>query len=530
MTEDLFKAAGLHQQTSRRKKKSGRLEAEQGQGEESGEEAYGGHNLRTVIGERHDDGISVTYRPRSLLAKPGARGTLERALASDNDARKRAKPDLAPVHDDDEEDDVGEDDVDDDMSGSDDEDEEDSTDMVTSQKVQSKPHVRAPSPSNPPTTITTKTVQPFALSKIANDSCLSIAAAEVFSDQNYSLNDDLSWQAKGKGDATEVKSFRIEVTQQVDVVAFAYMRPASVYVQILHSLSTYAVRGSGSEWHGHDFGFIGDRTALRIPMPVMIEEKLWKWFTKKLGMDVPPIQGYYAKPENKKRLYYDDASGGSPTAVPRMLYLPPPFLVYCLEQPRTPFELHGFVAQYATRDGTETSIQHCTLIMDWCIVATQTAAAASPTTSMLALNLPTAPSDDEAFVRWLYKIDRTRTSEGGGHDATDHGRVSASTVLPTTTPVAGAPATSSVPMPAQDVWERMATNISSSFASAAAAWKPPQTEDADITCDTGGRNYDKFQMAVVQGFAHAPSLDGPQWASPGNWPNSFLLMYSLIAS
>lgn len=153
----------------------------------------------------------------------------------------------------------------------------------------------------------------------------------MFTDVGYSLNTDLLWQANVKGDATNIKSFRIEVTQQVDVVAFGFMRPASPYVQILHSLATYAVRGGGSDLQGHDFGFVGDRTALRIPTPVMLDDKAWRWFSKKLGMDVPPIQGFYANTANARRLYYDDASGGSNVNVPRLIYLPPPFLVFCLE-------------------------------------------------------------------------------------------------------------------------------------------------------------------------------------------------------
>ena len=45
---------------------------------------------------------------------------------------------------------------------------------------------------------------------------------------------------------------------------------------------------------------------------------MWKWVAKQIGMDVPPLQGFYANPDNARRLYYDSALGGSDTNVPRI--------------------------------------------------------------------------------------------------------------------------------------------------------------------------------------------------------------------
>lgn len=102
--------------------------------------------------------------------------------------------------------------------------------------------------------------------------------------------------------------------------------PTSPFIQIVHSLvATYAVRGGSSDLHNMDFGFMGDRTDLRLPTPVIMEEKMWKWITKKIGLDVPPLEAFYAKPGNARVLYNDDASGGENTTVPRMIYLPPHF-------------------------------------------------------------------------------------------------------------------------------------------------------------------------------------------------------------
>ena len=505
MSEDLFKAAGIHHSAKPKKGRKSRTSEKSGGGGVSGDESYGGHNLRAVIAERQDDGISITYRPRSTLATATARKTLAKVLES-GAPRKRKNSD-------DESDSGEEDDGDDDMYEDDDDEEENEENETATPQAQTMSLGKtSPLPTavviqkqpSPPAVVIQK--QPFDLVTTKDDSRLTTAAIEVFTNPGYSLTSDLLWQSNVRGDATNLKAFRIEVTQQVDVVAFGFMRPASPYVQILHSVATYAVRGGGSDLQGHDFGFVGDRTSLRIPTPVMLDDKAWKWFSKKLGMDVPPIQGYYANTANARRLYYDDASGGTNTTVPRLIYLPPPFLAFCLEQPRTPFELHEFVSRYATRDGSETGVGPCTLVMDWCIVATKTAAATSPTTSLLSLSLPTAPSDDDGFLRWLYKIDRTSVGDteqndgvGPGLAAQHHGHPPAATVAPPTS-------TTTAQVPTPDVWEQMAKNISSSFASAAAAWKPPQTDDADVSYESGGRNYDGFQMAMIKGFAHVPEI------------------------
>ena len=327
----------------------------------------------------------------------------------------------------------------------------------------------------------------------------------MFTTPGYSLETDLLWQAAVGGDLSRIKSFRQDVTQQVEVVAFAFMRPASPFVQIVHSIATYAVRGGDSDLHGKDFGFVGDRTSLRIPSPVIIDDNMWKWFVKQIGMDVPPLQGFYANPDNARRLYYDSASGGSDTNVPRMIYLPPPFLVFCLQQQRTPFELHEFAAAYATRNDSGITLGICTLLMDWCLVATQTTKALAPTTSILAISLQTAPSDDDNFLRWLYKIDRTRSDEG-----TKQSQQASQTVVPTAGPLGP----TVPPPPTADVWAKMAQSISTSFASAAAAIKPPPSDDPDTAYEFGGKLYDKFQMAAVKGFAHVHDLgDVPSiWA------------------
>lgn len=142
-------------------------------------------------------------------------------------------------------------------------------------------------------------------------------------------------------------------------------------------------------------------------------------------------------------------------------------------------------------------------MMDWCFMAAHRAAANAPTTSMLAIMLPAAPSDDDDFLRWLYKVDCTSAQASTAQ---------APPPLPTAPPPAAAASRTATPAPTgppgQDVWDRMAKSISSSFASAAAALKPASADPDDTAYESGGTPFDKFQIAALQGFAHAPDITG----------------------
>jgi hypothetical protein len=250
---------------------------------------YGGHYLRHVVGSRVREGEPVTYRPRSKLL------TLESAAAATTPQKSAASKEVNFEDDHDNEyDDYNDDEYDDD----DNEDDGEDSGYEEDRKPAAKPTAPAYKATEssyvasvpPPTTQTQQTQQPFTLTTVGEDSALGRSAAAIFTTPGYQLKPDLAWQSAVAGDATKIKAFRQEVTQQVDIVPFAFMRPASPFIQILHSVATYAVRGGDSELHGKDFGFVGDRTNLRVPSAVLVDDGMWKWMSKQLGLDVPPNQ------------------------------------------------------------------------------------------------------------------------------------------------------------------------------------------------------------------------------------------------
>ena len=521
---DLFKEAGIDPTDARaettvapRHEREKRRLRHQG-GRDIGEtvDPFGGHNLRQVIRAKGvDDDATVVTRPRSRMA------SIEMGeVAAQSERRMPDKGRMRGTADDDDYESDGDDDDDeenDDFYEEGDESNEDDDTKLPARTTKAVNAVSRAGTTSPLPTIPAQNNLPtlpaatIPLTSVRPDSKLGCAAVELFNDKGFNLQWELGWQSAVAGDSGKIKSFRIEVAQQVDITPFGFMRPNSPFVQIIHSIVTYATRGGQADMHNGDYGFVGDCTSLRRPAAVTVDEKLWKRVSKTLGLDVPPLEQYYANPANAKMLYHDDASGGEQTCVPRMIHLPPPFLVFCLEEHRTPFELHQFAATYATMDGSTVTVQDCTLIMDWCFFAAHRAAKTTPTTSMLAIALSAAPADDDEFLRWLYKIDCTEEPRAYSNRAATppvqtSQAVTAVSVVPhqSTTKPTTAPANGPPP---PDIWAQMASTISTSFANAAAAMKPP-SDPSDTVSDRGGTEYDQFQMAIIQGFAHAPTING----------------------
>ena len=89
---------------------------------------------------------------------------------------------------------------------------------------------------------------------------------------------------------------------------------------------------------GKDYGFVGDHSDI-IPHPaaVLIEDKVWKWVTKKVNLDITPLEFFYAIPGNDRKFWHPpNREGEQDVAVPRILLLPTAFLAYCVDKPRTP--------------------------------------------------------------------------------------------------------------------------------------------------------------------------------------------------
>ena len=129
-------------------------------------------------------------------------------------------------------------------------------------------------------------------------------------------------------------------------MVFVALGPSSTVIQLVHLAATFAAVAGDPNLRRKDFTFLGDRTDIRPPIPVLLgPEAPWKWIKKMTILEVGPLEHFYAVPENARRLWAsEDHTNEQEVSVPHLLYLPPPFVAFCAAAQRTPFELHQCVA------------------------------------------------------------------------------------------------------------------------------------------------------------------------------------------
>ena len=354
---------------------------------------------------------------------------------------------------------------------------------------------------------------------VAPTSALALAASELLHDAPATaLLAELNWQKSVNGDASKIKAFRSEALQRSDILTFGYMRPASPFLHILHTAGTFSLPSGDNYYRGKDIAFVGDKTEYKTPTPVhLAPEQPWKWITKKVSLDSLPVEQFYATPQNADKLYQPTTrTGDQNVTLPRLLAIPPHFVQFVASGQRTPFQFHQHVVAMATEDTSTVSIQDCQLILDWCIMASHHDT--QPHTSVMAFPLEAAISTDETFNKWLQRrLRQTLGVDAQPIPSSSTHPIPPSQPVPFAVPPGFPPPGGAYQPPPPNMWAQFAQQFTQGLA---AAMQPTATALAastgglTSTYEEGGRNYDKYQLAVVQGFSHTPDLHGVQqiWA------------------
>jgi hypothetical protein len=449
----------------------------------------------------------------------------------------------------------------------DNDDDDDSSDI---QYIQTKvnPQPTTTTSARTPSDLGQAAAQPTTTTSARTPSDLGQAAAlaQTGLDAAMAVATDLAWQAAVGGEKTKLKEFRSQALQRDGLTVFAFLRPGSPYIQLLHAVGTYTGETTDNG-DTSDYGFVGDRRdAFRQPTPVQIPEKAWTWTARKLVMDITLLEEFYAIPANKYRLYHQTTRGGEQRiTVPRLLLIPPTVVAFCTEGPQTPFDLHSFVTKLATQGDTN-ALNEWELVLDWCFVASHYDSTAM-TTSMVALTLHNAPTHDDQLVAWLQLLLHKSFGMSAGIEPTPQQHPGPTSQARTTqqardpansgTPYAphvqwahmqppqppgpsslshmqaglphsppytpmypsGFPTPPGLPPPLQEMWAQIAANLTHGIASMAAAIAPATTvpsttADPSTLYDHGRRDYDEFQVAVLKGFSHTTNIGD----IPAVWP------------
>ena len=182
--------------------------------------SVGGHNLRTRS-QRQET------RPASMASPRGrnlaSRATIEHLPINEDDSDGNATDATSSQNNDD-------------ISI------QNATPPVTHPDFGPRANEFTPPAGNPP-----ETHAPTPRPLMTTTSALSRAARES---SNHALPttlaDDLAWQAQLPGDAASIKAFRNEALQQMELRVFAYMRPHSPFVHLMHSAATFFATGGDS--------------------------------------------------------------------------------------------------------------------------------------------------------------------------------------------------------------------------------------------------------------------------------------------
>ena len=106
-----------------------------------------------------------------------------------------------------------------------------------------------------------------------------------------SFHADLHWQQEVRGEPAKIRAFRSETLQQLDLRVFAYMRPTSPFIHLLHSGATFYVPGGDADYRGKDVAFVGDKDDFQAPTAVVLgPESPWKWITKPVVMNEAALE------------------------------------------------------------------------------------------------------------------------------------------------------------------------------------------------------------------------------------------------
>lgn len=355
--------------------------------------------------------------------------------------------------------------------------------------------VRTPDSVNFVTTLPTPTnttaVVPTPMPTTTTNNIGIMAALGRAYPTGYSMDamrEEMEMQKNIRGETQAIASFRTEILQQQQLTVFAFLQPKDFTIHLLHSPATYYARGATGPLKGKDIGFVGDRSAFNTPAPIVLQpEKPWKWITKQGVNDDAVLNYFYANPANKGK-FFTPPTGTTLTRItaPRLLLLPGNLVQYCAETARNPWDLHQHVTALASAPGPGFVVQHYALVLDWCCLALHN----DGDNSVLQYDLQAAASN-EVFHRWA----RSRLDATLG-------------ITPLPQPVTQQMA------PPQDLTHL--STIAAEFGKGVVDALRPATATATIATTLGatqsgdGKEYDKYQKALLQGFSHSPTIAGLQ--------------------
>ena len=109
---------------------------------------------------------------------------------------------------------------------------------------------------------------------------------------------ELTWQRSVGGDPTKINQWKEVMGSLQEFKAYMFIKQGSCFATVMHSQMKFAaISAATGHLQGRIIGFVGDRTAIKEPTPILLpqpQRKTWEWVKEKVNMDGPSLLKYYA--------------------------------------------------------------------------------------------------------------------------------------------------------------------------------------------------------------------------------------------
>ncbi len=165
-----------------------------------------------------------------------------------------------------------------------------------------------------------------------------------------------------------MKQFQEMVRALQEFRTYLLIKPGNVFVTVLHSPSKFVALSEGTQHlQGQVIGFVGDRTMVRDPTPIMLpQEKTWKWKTQTCNTNPTSMEDYYNDETRRGKLWSPDISDDfKEIQIPHLLSIPVILFSMIWEEwrPLMPHEIHALMSTLTSEaDDASTAGQEWNLI------------------------------------------------------------------------------------------------------------------------------------------------------------------------
>jgi hypothetical protein len=136
---------------------------------------------------------------------------------------------------------------------------------------------------------------------------------------------ELHWQQGIGGNKAKLEQFQDVAGALQEFKTYLFVKPGSTFCTIVHSpMKFMAITKATQQLQGWFIGFVGDRTLLKEPMPILLPlQKTWEWVKATMAMKGDSLLDYFERDPTWRGALWTLAADctTAETNVPRFLHI-----------------------------------------------------------------------------------------------------------------------------------------------------------------------------------------------------------------